>query len=104
MFDFIYHRAINTDSFKVADIFEVINLAKRYMIQKLEDDSMENLNKFKVTKENLIEVAKTAKDYEKFENASEILMNNCSKTLDGELQDQATTFEFINFSGNQTNP
>ena len=96
MFDFFYRRATNPGLVKAADIFEVVNLAKRYMIQKLEDDLMKNLKEFKVTEDNLIEVAKTARDYEKFEEASEILMNNCAKTLDKELQDQATTFEFIN--------
>ena len=96
MFDFIYRRAINTDLMKAADIFDVINLAKKYIIQKLEDDFMEKLGKFKVTKDDVIKVAKTAKDYEKFEEASAILMINCANTLNKELKDKETLLEFIN--------
>ena len=94
MTNFIYNKPTTLDELSVDEIFEVVDLAHCYDVAKLEQALEQLLENYLVTKDSVIEVAKTAEEFARFEMASQALLRNCAKTLQKSLTDTAAFVEF----------
>jgi len=94
MIDFIYKRQIDFEQITVHEIFDIVDLAECYMIPELMNLLKERLENVKVTKDNMIEVAKTAEEFKRFKEASKPLITNCTKTLNRELTSRESWINF----------
>ena len=94
MTNFLYNKPTTFDELSVVEIFDVVDLAHCYNIAKLEEALEQHLGKYLVTKNSVIEVAKTAEEFAEFKMASQALLWNCAKTLQKELPDTKAFTEF----------
>ena len=92
--NYFYNQPTAIDELSVAKIFEVVKVAHFYDIGKLEEALEQRLEKIVIAKEDVMEVAKKAEEFAMFEMASKALLENCSKTLQGALNDAKAVFEF----------
>ena len=92
--NYFYNQPTNIDELSVDKIFEVVALAHFYDIAKLEEALEKRLQKIVI--ENVMEAAKKAEEFARFERASQALLKNCARTLQAALDDNAK--EFFEFS------
>ena len=87
MMDFMYKKPIDFNGMTIYEIFDLVGLAERYVLN-------EQLENVKVTKETVLEDAKTAAEFELFEEYSKTLLRNCVKMLDNELKTKESVRNF----------
>ena len=95
MTNYFYNQTTAMDELSVDKIFEVVNLAHFYNVAKLEEALEQRLEKIVIAKDDVIEAAKKAEEFARFEMASKALLKNCAKALQA-LNDNAK--EFSEFS------
>ena len=66
MTNFLYHKPTNIDELSVDKIFDVVDLAHFYDIAKLEEALEQRLEQIVIAKEDVMEAAKKAEEFDKF--------------------------------------
>ena len=79
---FIYEKDIDFENKSLTDLFEILNLAQRYQVDKLKDVVSKYINNFPITMDNVAMVANTALDLSNiFDEVSENLLKSCADLL-----------------------
>ena len=79
---FIYEKDINFENKSLTDLFEILNLAQRYQVDKLKDVVSKYINNFPITMDNVAMVANAALDLSNiFDEVSENLLKSCADLL-----------------------
>ena len=92
--NFLYNKPTAIDELSVDKIFYVVDLAHFYDITKLEEALEQRLEKLVIVKDDVIEAAKKAEEFARFEMASQALLKNCARTLQVALNDVKDFSEF----------
>ena len=92
--NFLYNKPTTIEDLSVDNIFNVVDLAHCYDLTKLEEALEKRLLKMVIAKDDVIEAAKKAEEFARFETASQALLKNCAKTLQESLIDAEAVFDF----------
>ena len=102
MMSVIYKQPINFKNMSVEEVFELVNLAERYDLQKLKPKLKQELETMSLVKESVVEVAKTAMKFHQLEEASRTVLDNCAKTLNSQLDTKESVVQFCaSYSGTE---
>ena len=79
---FIYEKDIAFKKKSLIELFEILNLAQRYQVDKLKEVVSKYINNFPITMDNVAMVANTALDLSNiFDEVSENLLKSCADLL-----------------------
>ena len=79
---FIYEKDIDFENKSLTDLFEILNLAQRYQVDKLKDVVSKYINNFPITMDNVAMVVNTALDLSNiFDEVLENLLKSCADLL-----------------------
>ena len=73
MFDFIYSKEIDWSVLSVLELYDLVNLAKKYDIPALMEQLKKQIDIFHITMENVMEVADMAHQFKQFPDISSAL-------------------------------
>ena len=73
---FLYDRRIDFKTNNLVELYEILNLAKRYQVRELKDKTVEVLKNFAISVDNVVEVAAAAEEFSHFEAESKTLYSN----------------------------
>ena len=95
--DYIYgiNRKLEIDK-EAQELFEILNIAERYDVQKLKENMIERLNAMQICAKNVMEVARVAEVYYHFNTVSDSILSSCSKLLKKLLATDAELTESCN--------
>ena len=95
--DYIYgiNRKLEIDK-EAQELFEILNIAERYDVQKLKENMIEQLNDMQICAKNVMEVARVAEVYYHFNTVSDSILSSCSKLLKRLLATDAELTESCN--------
>ena len=77
------------------EIFDVVNMAERYMVPDLMEASKSAIKSFGLTDDNLIENAAMAEEFQHFGETSLVLSSSCQNYLGSKLKTFEDAVEFI---------
>jgi len=95
MVKFIYGENIEWKNMCMREIFDVVNMAEKYMIPDLLEASKTAIKSFALTDDNLIENAAIAEEFDHFEDASHILSRSCRDFLRNKLKTLQDAAKFM---------
>merc|ERR1712130_259639 len=84
MINYLYENKFNINQYEIEDLFELMRFGDKYQIKSLVDLTADAINKYKITKENILVVANTAKNYEilgPFSEISTVTFQRCVTIL-----------------------
>jgi len=105
MVDFLYLKTIDFNKISIENLFKLVDLAECYNITELTDAIHEHMVKMHIPKEELLSITKTAEEFQEFEEAHKILVNNVVTTLDKSLGSKKDVLSFckeLALTGNET--
>lgn len=94
MVDFLYLKTIDFNTMNIENLFHLIDLAKCYIIPELTDTLHEHMAKMQISKEHVLTVASIAEEFQHFDEAHQILLNNVTNTLGKSLRTKNDIFSF----------
>ena len=96
---FIYEKDIDFENKSLTELFEILNLAQRFQVDKLKEVVSKNINNFPLTMDNVVMVAATAQELSHFEEVSKNLMEGCVDLLSKRLVDVKSVLAVISKNG-----
>jgi hypothetical protein len=94
LLEYIYGTKPKLEVDNAEKLFEILNLAERYDIQRLRGEVTKHLEALRVEEENVLEVARVAEAYHHFEAASASVLLSCSRLLKELFTKESTMTEF----------
>ena len=94
MSNFLYNKPTAIDELSVDEIFDVVILAHYYDVAKLEEALEQRLETIIIATEDVMEAAKKAEKFARFQMASQALLKNCARTLREVFTDAEAVIEF----------
>eukprot|EP00092_Neocalanus_flemingeri_P017119 GFUD01018514.1.p1 GENE.GFUD01018514.1~~GFUD01018514.1.p1 ORF type:complete len:286 (+),score=62.63 GFUD01018514.1:65-922(+) len=100
MIDFTYGKEIDWKEMTIEDLFNVSNMAKKYLNDTLMKEVQKVFEEVHITEENAVTVAATAEEFVQFEDISKTLVLHCAKFLKSLLKTQD---QFAKFAAKHAN-
>ena len=102
LIEFIYEVDISWETQTVVELFQLVNLAHKYLIPEMEEYVRNILENTDLTMETVVEVAATAEEFAQFEETSSCLFMHCTNYLQNHLTTSKSCLEFAgNHAGTQ---
>eukprot|EP00092_Neocalanus_flemingeri_P069048 GFUD01084520.1.p1 GENE.GFUD01084520.1~~GFUD01084520.1.p1 ORF type:complete len:287 (-),score=61.22 GFUD01084520.1:43-903(-) len=100
MIDFTYGKEIDWKEMTIEDLFNVANMAEKYLNETLMKEVQKVFEDVDITVDNAVTVAATAEEFSQFEDISKALVVHCVKFLKSVL---TTQDEFVKFAAKYAN-
>eukprot|EP00092_Neocalanus_flemingeri_P017118 GFUD01018513.1.p1 GENE.GFUD01018513.1~~GFUD01018513.1.p1 ORF type:complete len:285 (-),score=58.94 GFUD01018513.1:89-943(-) len=100
MIDFTYGKEIDWKEMTIEDLFNVSNMAEKYLNETLMKEVQKVFEDVDITVDNAVTVAATAEEFSQFEDISKALVVHCVKFLKSVL---TTQDEFVKFAAKYAN-
>jgi len=97
MLDYIYNKNIDWSEVDLLELYDVVNLAEKYLMPGLLEKIRVLVQNFPLTMSSLLDVAHTAFQFTQFPSISSELIQTCAKFLKVSLK---TDSELLNFATN----
>eukprot|EP00092_Neocalanus_flemingeri_P031886 GFUD01034638.1.p1 GENE.GFUD01034638.1~~GFUD01034638.1.p1 ORF type:complete len:287 (+),score=70.32 GFUD01034638.1:51-911(+) len=98
--DFTYGKEIDWKEMTIEDLFDVANMAEKYLIEALMKEVQKIFEDVDITVEDAVTVAATAEEFNQFEDISKALLLHCAKFLKSVLKTQD---DFVKFAAKYAN-
>ena len=95
MIEFVYNVDVEYNEMGITELFEIVNLAERYNVDKLRVEMKNQMELVPITMENLLEVFAIANQFKHFEAASEVLLLNCAKVFQKNIRGEGDQNRFL---------
>eukprot|EP00092_Neocalanus_flemingeri_P076198 GFUD01094474.1.p1 GENE.GFUD01094474.1~~GFUD01094474.1.p1 ORF type:complete len:287 (+),score=62.47 GFUD01094474.1:89-949(+) len=100
MIDFTYGKEIDWKKMTIEELFNVANMAKKYLIDTLMKKIQKVSEEVHITEENVVTVAATAEGFDQFQDISDTLVLHCAKFLKSVLKTQD---QFVKYAAKHAN-
>eukprot|EP00092_Neocalanus_flemingeri_P076197 GFUD01094473.1.p1 GENE.GFUD01094473.1~~GFUD01094473.1.p1 ORF type:complete len:394 (+),score=98.25 GFUD01094473.1:89-1270(+) len=100
MIDFTYGKEIDWKKMTIEELFNVANMAKKYLIDTLMKEVQKVFEEVPITEENVVTVAATAEEFRQFEDISNTLVLHCAKFLKSVVNTQD---QFVKYAAKHAN-
>eukprot|EP00092_Neocalanus_flemingeri_P017120 GFUD01018515.1.p1 GENE.GFUD01018515.1~~GFUD01018515.1.p1 ORF type:complete len:285 (-),score=57.88 GFUD01018515.1:89-943(-) len=100
MIDFTYGKEIDWKKMTIEELFNVANMAKKYLIDTLMKEIQKVFEEVHITEENVVTVAATAEAFDQFQDISDTLVLHCAKFLKSVLKTQD---QFVKYAAKHAN-
>lgn len=90
--EFIYETNIDFEKKNIKELFDIVNMAQKYRVEKLSDCVKSALSRVPLSLDTLVQTAATALEFSQFEELSEALLTRCARVLQPHLPTPASCF------------
>jgi len=94
MITYIYSKPVDWSGMTVIELYDVVNLAEKYNISSLMEETKTQLVKYPLTRENLMEVATTVDEYEQFPSVTPAVLLSCARFLKAHIKSRENLLRF----------
>jgi len=95
LFDFIYNKDINWGNLTVSEIYDVVNLADKYLVKELMDELKDQMENLTLTVGNVMDFAHTASQFSQFPDVSTALLTACAKFVKKTIKTRDEQLSFV---------